>query len=388
MIKLKKSTYIILIFILVLVQTFGIYASTTSELKEKQTSVNNQINQTKSEISDVKNKMSTTMNQVNNLLAEVDTYQSEIDELEVKLEDLNKDIEEKQIVIKEKEDKYAENKEMLDKRLIAWYKTGNTTYLDVLLNAEGLTDFISKYYLISQLADYDVDLLNKIQTEKEELEAQKAELDNKKSEIEATKTTIESKRSAVKVIVNEKNSLVSSLSNEEKELEKQLEELKEDQRQINAELAQIAAKSGKYTTVAPSAAGYTSPLPGRTKANITTGYGKYSWGGNHTGVDFAVPGGTPIVAVKDGTVVISKALKNSNGSYRSYGEYIAIDHHDGTITLYGHGQAGSRLVSVGQSVTQGQQIMSVGSTGNSTGNHLHFEVRVGSKPVNPTPYLP
>ena len=386
--KLKKLTYIILIFILLLVQTIGIYATTTSELKEKQTDVNNQINQTKSEISNIKSQMSTTMNQVNNLLSEADTYQSEIDELEVKLVDLNNGISEKEKTIKEKEDKYAENKELLDKQLIAWYKTGNTTYLDVLLNAEGLTDFISKYYLISQLADYDLNLLNKIQTEKQELETQKAELDNQKAEIEATKTTIESKKNAVKVIVNEKNSLVSSLSNEEKELEKQLEELREDQRQITAELAKIASKSKVTNAVAPSAAGYISPLAGRTKSNITTGYGRYSWGGNHTGVDFAVAGGTPILAVKDGTVVISKALKNSNGSYRSYGEYIAIDHHDGTITLYGHGQAGSRSVSVGQTVTQGQQIMSVGSTGNSTGNHLHFEVRVNSKPVNPVPYLP
>ena len=98
--------------------------------------------------------------------------------------------------------------------------------------------------------------------------------------------------------------------------------------------------------------------------------------------------GKTVVAVKSGTVVTSTALKNPNGTYRSYGEYIIIDQHDGTMTLYAHMYSGSRMVSPGQSVSQGQQIGKVGSTGNSTGNHLHFEVRINGKPVNPTPYLP
>ena len=109
----------------------------------------------------------------------------------------------------------------------------------------------------------------------------------------------------------------------------------------------------------------------------------------HTGIDVNINViGKTIVAVKSGTVVTSKALRYSNGNYRSYGEYIVINHHDGTMTLYAHMLSGSRAVSVGQSVSQGQPIGQVGSTGNSTGPHLHFEVRIGGKDVNPTPYLP
>ena len=103
-------------------------------------------------------------------------------------------------------------------------------------------------------------------------------------------------------------------------------------------------------------------------------------------MDFACPGGTTIMAVKAGTVVTSTALRYSNGQYKSYGNYVVIDHHDGTMTLYAHMQ--SRSVSSGQSVSQGQQIGLVGSTGNSTGNHLHFEVWVGGRRTNPTAYLP
>ena len=97
--------------------------------------------------------------------------------------------------------------------------------------------------------------------------------------------------------------------------------------------------------------------------------------------------GTPVFAVADGVVEISTAIRNADGSFRSYGEYIVINHGNGIMTLYAHGLEGSRLVSVGDTVTQGQQIMRVGSTGNSTGPHLHFEVRQNGTPVNPVPFL-
>ena len=163
--------------------------------------------------------------------------------------------------------------------------------------------------------------------------------------------------------------------------------MEEDKRQITRQLAKFASSSGSITPVAPSAAGYISPLAGKTKANITTGFYGYK---GHTGADFACSGGTPILAVKAGTVIISTALRRADGSYRSYGEYVAIDHHDGTITFYAHMLSGSRTVSPGDVVVQGQQIGQVGSTGNSTGPHLHFEVRVGASatPVNPSQYLP
>ena len=163
-----------------------------------------------------------------------------------------------------------------------------------------------------------------------------------------------------------------------------LEEFEKDKAEIQKQLAALAAKSsGK--AVAPSAAGYISPLSGKTKSNITTGYYGYS---GHTGVDFACGAGTPVRAVKSGKVITSTALRRPNGSYKSYGEYVVIDHNDGTMTLYAHMLSGSRTVSPGQKVSQGQTIGKVGSTGNSTGNHLHFEVRVGGRPRNPTPYLP
>lgn len=384
-IKLKKVAYILVIIIFILSQIVYVYAATTNELKQQQDDLQDKIDEMNTEITGIQSQKSTTLKQIENMMYEVNDYQDEINELESKLNQLNTSISEKEKNIVEKQEKFDENQELLNRRLVSLYKNGNTTYLDVLLSAEDLTDLISKYYLIAQLAEYDTKLLNQIQEEKNTLEEEKKILDEQKVEVEQTKTNIKAKSDALNVVVKQKNSLVSTLSAEEKELQEKVEQFEKDKKEIAAELARIAASSSITESVTPSTAGYISPLIGKTKKNITTGY--YSYKG-HTGVDFAIAKGTPIVAVKSGTVVISRALKNPNGTYRSYGEYIVINHHDGTMTLYAHGLPGSRKVEEGQSVSQGQQIMSVGTTGNSTGYHLHFEVRVSGKCVDPTPYLP
>ena len=385
----KKISYSILIFIVILSTTCIIsFADTKSELQAEKKNIDQQIAETNSEIAGVKSKMSTTLNQITRLNSQISSYEDEIEDLQSQLDNLNAQIEEKQKNVEEQQKNYDEQQEALNKRLVAIYEAGTTSYLDMLLSADSLTDFISKYYMIEQLAEYDQDLLRKIEETKNRLENEKKELESSKQEVENTKTSMVAKKNSLSVSVKEKNTLVSNLSEEEKSLEEQLEQFERDKKAIQAKLAAIAAKSaksGSVVSVAPSAAGYATPLAGKTKASITTGFYGYS---GHTGVDFACSSGTPILAVKSGTVVISEALRYASGKYRSYGEYVVIDHGDGTMTLYGHGSPGTRTVSVGQTVSQGQQIMSVGSTGNSTGPHLHFEVRIGGKCVNPTPYLP
>ena len=177
---------------------------------------------------------------------------------------------------------------------------------------------------------------------------------------------------------------------EEKENQQEIEKFEEDKRKIQAELKRIAEEEAKKNTTnisqKPSASGYIFPVQGLSKSNINNKtYPSYK---GHTGVDVNIGvSGKSVVAVKDGTVVISEA-RISNGKYYSYGEYIVISHGDGTMTLYAHMLANSRQVKVRDKVKQGQVIGTVGSTGNSTGTHLHFEVRVGGSPVNPLPYLP
>ena len=388
-----KNIRKVLVILMLITVGFGmpamVLAETTSELQNQKNEIDEKIAETNTELQGVKSKMSTALNQITRLNSQISDYEDEIQTLSGQLDTLNTQITEKESVIKVQEDKFEEQQALLEKRLVALYESGKTTYLDMLLSSEGLSGFISKYYLIGTLAEADEELMNQIAATKQKIEDEKIALEDSKKEVESSKEKINNQKNALSVSVNEKNRLVENLNEDEKALQDKLEEYEQDKREIQSKLAAIAYSSNKsygiITPVSPSAAGYGTPLAGKTKANITTGYYGYS---NHTGVDFACAGGTPILAVKAGIVRISEAKRSASGAYRSYGEYVVIDHMDGTMTLYGHMQSGSRAVSVGQSVSQGQVIGLVGSTGNSTGNHLHFEVRINGKPVNPTSYLP
>ena len=383
--KNKRIVFISGLILIILLGSVGFsYAATTQELRDQQSDIDAKIEQTNTEIAGVKSQMTKALNQINSLNSEISGYENDITKLQKQLEGVNAQIEEKTNNIKVQQEKYNNQKDLLEERLVALYEAGETTYLDMLLASDDLSDFISNYYLIEQMAEADEELLTTIENTKKQLEAEKEYLDSAKTEIENTTASIAQKKKSLASSVSQKKNVVSSLTAEEAELQAQLEEFEEDKRRIQADLAKV---SSGYTgeIVAPSAAGYICPINGKSKRNITTGYYGYK---GHTGVDFACSPGTPIVAVKSGTVVTSTALKNSNGSYRSYGEYVVINHHDGTMTLYAHMLSGSRTVSPNQHVSQGQVIGQVGSTGRSTGPHLHFEVRIGGSPVNPTPYLP
>ena len=395
----KKFEYIsiIILIISIISNAFIVYASQKSELTAEKNSIDEKIEETNSEIAGVKSQMSDALNQITRYNSQISSYENEISSLESQISTLQSEITQKESEIAEQEQKYSEQQELLNKRLVAMYESGTTSYLDMLLSSDGLADFISKYYIIEQLTEYDNELLDSIEAARQQIQTEKESLEASKTEIETSKNSVENKRNSLTVLVDEKNSLVGTLSEEEKSLEETLEEFEQDKREIQRQLEIIAAQeeaarkaaaksSGSNyseTTSSPSTAGYICPLSGKSKASITTGYHGYA---GHTGVDFACSSGTPIMAAKSGKIVTSTALVRSNGTYRSYGEYIVISHGDGTMTLYAH--MSSRAVSVGTEVSQGQVIGYVGSTGNSTGPHLHFEVRVNGRCVNPTSYLP
>ncbi len=376
----------------ILLQYHVVVAVTKSELNASSNETDKKIEEAKEELENIQSEKSETLQQVEDLITQISSYQSEIDSLDTKISDMNSQIEEAQSKIEQKQEDYDKQQELLEKRLVATYEAGETSYLDVLLSSESITDLISNYYLISEITENDMKLMDSIKQEQEEIEKAKQTLETSKQELDSMKAQKQQKATELKNAKNQKDSYVAQLNEEEKNTQAELEQFEQDKRDIQAQLAEIARKESANAgnsnvsniTNNPSASGYIRPIVGYS---ITTGWMGYS---GHTGVDFSGAGisGKPVLAAKAGTVVTSIALKYPNGNYRSYGEYIVINHHDGTMTLYAHGAPGSRLVREGQSVSQGQQIMSVGTTGNSTGYHLHFEVRVNGVPVNPTPYLP
>ena len=153
------------------------------DLNEQKENVQDQIDATNSEIAGVKSKMTDQLNQITRLNSQIGDYESEISTLEAQLDSLNSEIAEKEKNIAEKEKNYQENKDLLAKRLVAMYKTGKTSYLDVLFSSKDLSDFISKYYLIEKLTEHDTEMLEQISNEKAAIENEKATLETSKNEV-------------------------------------------------------------------------------------------------------------------------------------------------------------------------------------------------------------
>lgn len=420
--KFVRILVIALIIELIITYTNISTASNKTDLQNEKSNLTNSISDAQEELENIEKEKSQTLNQVQNLMSQISDYQSEIDELDSQISDLQTKIKDAEKQIKEDEEEYKKQQAALDERLVTIYENGEISYLDVLLSSSSLTDFISSYYIVSELTNYDTEMLKQVEEEKQKIENEKQELENNKASLDTAKESKEAKANALKVAKKEKEEKASQLSAEEKATQKEIEEMLEDKAQIDKQLQKIAqeeaeaarkaaeaakknnssssssgsSSSGSISPSTPSAAGYIFPVAGCSKANIRNlTYPSYP---GHTGIDVNIGvTGKSVVAVKGGTVVTSTALKNSDGSYRSYGEYVIINHGDGTMTLYAHMLAGSRKVQPGDTVKQGQAIGIVGSTGNSTGTHLHFEVRTVSisssggvviKTVNPIPYLP
>ena len=410
---LIKLIGIVLSIMIIMQYNVRVFAATTkTQLQNEQSEIDSKIKELQQEQKEIQNNKSAAMKSVEDLIVKISNSESEIDTLQNKVDDLQAQIKSKERDIKQKEEEYTEQESLLDARLIAIYENGETSYLNVLLTSSSMTDFLAKYYAASELIEYDKELIRQTKEQKAQIEAEKTALEDAKKELDTSLIQKEAKSTELKSLKNEKQTQVAKLTEEEKETQKELEEFEKEKKAIQAKLKKIAeeeAKKAKQTTnisATPSKSGYISPIPGTSKNSITCGFYGYS---GHGGADFGGHYGEPVVAVKAGTVVISTAKTgsirnydaNGNyiGSYSSYGEYIVINHHDGTMTLYAHGKPGSRLVKEGATVKQGQQIMTVGNTGNvlprpsasnpKGGAHLHFEVWInGTTRVNPAQYLP
>ena len=413
--KIVKIQIVILIIGILLTYTnISMATNTKTELQNEKSNLNNSISEAKEQLEDIKEEKSETLHQVENLMEQISDYQTEIDDLTSQISELQTKIKDDEVKIKQDEEEYKKQQNALNDRLVTIYENGDISYLDVLLSSSSLTDFISSYYIVSELTSYDTEMLKQVEEEKQKIEKEKSELENNKATLDNAKKSKTAKADALSVAKKEKEQKASQLSAEEKATQQEIQEMLEDKAIIDKQLQKIAAEeaaarkkaeeeaararnssknggssssSSSSANITPSASGYIFPVAGCSKSNIRVKtFPSYA---GHTGVDVNIGvAGRNVVAVKDGTVVVSTALKNSSGAYRSYGEYVVINHHDGTMTLYAHMLAGSRTVSQGSKVKQGQKIGTVGSTGNSTGTHLHFEVRLNGRVVNPLPYLP
>lgn len=373
----------ILIIMLLLISNLGvstIYAAELTDLQEQQTQVQANQDMATTQLQAVKEELTQNLQQVQELNNNIAQYEAEINNYNDQIVNLQNDISKTEEEIKKAEENYKNQKKLLDDRLITMYEAGTTEYLDVVLSSKTITEFLSNYYLLSILADSNVDFLDTIEKQKKIIEDQKKKLEEQKHQVNTSK---EEKEKAAIILENTrvmKNTYTSQLTDQEKQIQSEIDAYQTQLNQLEAEIQAITANS---LIINPNYIGGEMlwPVPGYIKLSSTfkmrvhpiTGVYKL-----HTGIDIPAPIGTNFLAANEGIVV--KASYNS-----AYGNMVMVDHGGGVSTLYAHGD--EIMVTLGQTVKKGDVVLKTGNTGNSTGPHAHFEVRINGTPVDPLPYV-
>ncbi len=364
---MKKKVIFVILLIITIISTNIIItlAATKSELEQQQNDIDNKIKETENEINEVQVEMTETMKQIQSLNNQISEYEIQIEELDTQLANLESSIADTQIKLDEAEKKYKEQEETLQARIVAQYEAGETTYLDVILGGGSIWDMVSNWQLVSDVAEMDNRLLEELEENRIQIEEAKKSLENNKEQVATLKNNKETTAKTLKNSQAAKEKYVSQLSDEEKALNDELERLESENKKIENELRELERQySDKIENL-----GGTGVLQRPVKSGVITATMYYSSGAYHGAIDYGVPVGTEVYAAADGVVL---AAGWSNGGL---GNYVCLQHSNGIRTYYGHGN-GNFKVYVGDVVQKGQLIMYSGNTGNSSGPHLHFEVRV------------
>ena len=376
------------------------YASelTNSVIQEKEQEIDKakqektQLQNSLTDVKKLKEELEKSKEDLAEYVQELDANLSEIQE---KINELNEMITEKETEIKEKTAELEEAQkvqqeqyEAMKTRIKFMYERGDTIYMELLFNATSFGDMLNKADYIQMLSEYDRQLLdeyveqaNYVALCKESLEEEKEVLDEAKADVEQEEASlnelIDAKESEMYQVSSDIQSKEQAIQEYEADIAEQNETIKALEAVVAEERKKLAEEQGrKY-----DGGVFAWPAPSYTRISDDYGNRIHPILGTqqfHNGIDMAAPGGSAILAAYDGTVVAAAYSS-------SMGNYVMIDHGDSLYTIYMH--ASALYVSKGQEVSRGDKIAAVGSTGRSTGNHLHFSVRLNGSYVNPWNYL-
>ena len=378
---MKKKIIPILTVIILLSCFFFIPKIKASTLEEQKQENQGKREQAEKDLEYVQEELSEAVVKIQELDDKIRTAENEIAGMDEKLIDLQTKVEETTQNLQIVQKNYDENKKIMENRLVVMYECGDVTYLDLLLRSSSLVEFLSNYYIIEEIVRSDNELLASIEKEKDEIETTKKQLEQQKAELKLLKVKQEQTRIIMQNNKTIQQNEIDKLSDNEKELQQKIQEYKDEEARIE-NLIKLA--SGQYTYNGEYSGGIMAWPIAKEGTYITSNYGtrEHPIQGiikTHTGIDIGNAGfGAPVIAAADGIVSMASY-------YGGYGNCVMINHGNGISTLYGHGQ--KILTTVGAEVKKGDLIMEVGSTGLSTGPHLHFEVRINGVHTNPLQYL-
>ncbi len=377
--RLRSGLAVFLSLVLLIGVIFPVYADNVQEQQRKLQDVNRQIDQQRSNVNQAKKKEKTVIGQISGLDQDINKTEAEIKQIDERIAFLEKSIAKTEEDIKVSEEALAEQSDILSERLVFIYEEGgDVSYLEVLLSATDIKEFLTRYDFLNMIVEQDVELIKEINKEKKELALKKCDLEIKQKELMNIQTSQISQKEILDSQKEEKQKLLGNVRQEKKALEQALDELERTSRQLETIIRQYQSGS---TGSQVGTGVFTWPTPGYTQRTSPYGMRLHPILGErrmHTGIDIKAPMGATIVAADSGTVMFA-------GWMSGYGQVIIIDHANGLSTLYAH--QSSFLVSKGTNVSKGQAIGKVGSTGWSTGPHLHFEVRINGTPTNPAGYV-
>ncbi len=391
----------------------NVYASSAQLQKQKdakkveQDSLQQKITESRQNVNQLDSEMKNVSSELKALDGQISVQNTKIVQLSEEIYELQDRIAENLMALDEAKINLEDKKELFSKRVRAMYMSGQAGYIEVLMNSKSIEELITNNEMIRSISKSDRELIEFIREQIDTINLKTEELKNDELELQSKKSEVESVKNSLVIASNEKQVYMDQLINNKELYARELANMENTSAQVEAELKSLtsqitiakeqeeAARQARLARERSSGSERLSltyaperrngkklmwPVPGNSRISSPFGYRIHpilGYSRMHTGVDIPASSGTPVVAAKDGVVIKSTFMSG-------YGNVIMIDHGD-CVTVYAHNS--SLKAREGQSVTAGEVVSYVGSTGLSTGPHLHFEVRFNGSPVDPLGYI-
>lgn len=376
--KKYRLLSILLIVIFIFANAVPALATDLQDLKNQKSKIESQITNITKRLQNVTNQKKDVASELEAIEKDLAKAQNELAATEARLKDTQQKLVNTQQELEAAQAQVEDQRETLNIRMRAMYMTGPVDYIDVLLAASSFADFLTRLDMVKEIIDSDKNLLADFREKQGIVEQKKAQLEEQNRQIEEHKKNISRQKATIASRQADRQKLYAELEEQEKEYERQQDKLLEDAASLTRKIQELQAKN---KTAYMGTGEFRWPVPSSTR--VTSDYG---WRIHpilktrrfHEGIDIGAPTGSSVVAADDGVVIYT-------GWYGGYGNTIIIDHGGSISTQYSH--LSKILVSEGKKVKKGDKIGLVGSTGLSTGPHLHFGVRKDGQLANPWNWL-